>query len=106
MQGIEVVAQQRHDAHQRTQQQDQRGHGAVAQLLDEPRALDASLRRNVQLLIGVARRKTFVQGTYVLADGVRHPEHLLPALLTDPVRDLHALQQLHKPTQVHRQRQT
>ncbi|MNO34712.1 hypothetical protein D3C76_247520 [compost metagenome] len=103
---FKVVAQHGHRADNQAQQQHQRGGPGVFQLLDEPRALDGLRHRNIQLLIGVTRRKTLVQRTHVFTDVVRHPQHLLASFLADPMGHLHALEQGDEPAQVHRQGQT
>ncbi|MNK71366.1 hypothetical protein D3C87_908150 [compost metagenome] len=70
---FKVVTQQGDRADDHAQQQYQRGGPGVFQLLDEPRTVDGLRQRNVQLLIGIARRKTFVQCTHVFTDVLWHP---------------------------------
>ncbi len=59
-QRVEVFPQQRHRTDDQAQQQHQAGCLGMTQLLDETRPPGGLRDRNVQLLIRVARRETFI----------------------------------------------
>ncbi|MNH88667.1 hypothetical protein D3C73_411800 [compost metagenome] len=103
---FQVVTEQGDRTDDEAQQQYQRSGPGVFQLFDKARTLDGLRHRNVQLLVGIARRKPFVQCAHVFTDVVRHPQHLLARFFADPMGHLHAFEQGDEPAQVHRQGQT
>ncbi|MNE12749.1 hypothetical protein D3C80_1055650 [compost metagenome] len=104
-QGGEVVAKAGEAGDDQAQQQDRRRCLAGAQLL-----ADARPRRcgqggvGRQFELGIALGEALVQLAHVFGEVLGHPQHLVAALLADPVRHLQAPQQADKAAEIGTQR--
>ncbi|MNH20044.1 hypothetical protein D3C79_797970 [compost metagenome] len=104
-QGGKVVTKTGQAGDDQAQQQHHCRGLAGAQLFGEARPrrrLQGGLGR--QLEVGIAFGKALVQLAHILSEVFRHPQHLVTALLADPVRHLQTPQQADKAAEVGVQR--